>query len=68
MNDLLTRSILRSSHSGLDRSQQGLGTSSIEDPMSSRRTCLCCSTVLLRHMRMGGLYWHCRSCHTEMPI
>ena len=56
MNDLLTRSILRSSHSALDLSQQGLGTSPIEDLMSSRRTCLCCSTVLLRHIRIGGLY------------
>ncbi len=30
MNDLLTRSILLSSHSAIDRSQQGLGISPIE--------------------------------------
>ncbi|AFZ17390.1 hypothetical protein Mic7113_1514 [Allocoleopsis franciscana PCC 7113] len=33
-----------------------------------KQTCPCCSDTLLRHMRFGGLYWRCSSCHQEMPI
>jgi hypothetical protein len=31
-------------------------------------TCLCCSTVLLQHMRLGKIYWRCSYCRQEMPI
>lgn len=30
-------------------------------------SCPCCSNLLLRHIRQGGVYWLCRSCHAEMP-
>ncbi len=68
MNPLLTDSISRVRHSNLDRSLEILDTSAIDQSMRSRRTCLCCSGVLLRHMRMDGLHWHCRSCHADMPV
>ena len=32
-----------------------------------RRNCLCCSDVLLRHVRAGQIYWRCGNCHQEMP-
>jgi ribosomal protein L37AE/L43A len=35
--------------------------------MKSKRTCPCCSYTLLRHIRWGGLYWHCSHCKQEMP-
>ncbi|WP_190474703.1 MULTISPECIES: hypothetical protein [Oscillatoriales] len=34
----------------------------------ARYTCLCCSDVLLRHIRLGGIYWRCSSCYQEMPV
>jgi hypothetical protein len=37
------------------------------NPMMSKSTCLCCSYALLRHMRLGGLYWRCGHCYQEMP-
>jgi ribosomal protein L37AE/L43A len=67
MNTLLTKVIPLSRHLKADRSQQILDTPAIESGMSSRHTCLCCSTVLLRHMRLGGLYWCCGCCHADMP-
>lgn len=36
--------------------------------MNSRYICPGCSTVLLRHINMGGLYWRCSCCCQEMPI
>lgn len=30
-------------------------------------TCPCCSEVLLRHARHGGIYWFCPHCWQEMP-
>lgn len=35
--------------------------------MLSKHICPCCSYTLLRHIRWGGLYWHCSHCHQEMP-
>jgi ribosomal protein L37AE/L43A len=29
--------------------------------------CPCCSEVLLRHVRQGGVYWFCSHCRQEMP-
>ncbi|MEO9128191.1 MAG: hypothetical protein ABI262_26425 [Microcoleus sp.] len=67
MNTLLTKVIPLSRHLKPDRSQQILDTPAIESGMSSRHTCLCCSTVLVRHMRLGGLYWRCGYCRVDMP-
>ncbi|HEY9740199.1 MAG TPA: hypothetical protein V6C90_06880 [Coleofasciculaceae cyanobacterium] len=36
--------------------------------MIIQHNCPCCSDILLRHMRLGGLYWQCSSCHQEMPV
>ncbi len=68
MNALLTDSIPLVGHSNLDRSLEISDTSAVDRSMSSRRTCLCCSGILLRHMRLGGLYWRCHSCYTDMPV
>ncbi len=35
--------------------------------MISRHTCPCCSYILLRHLRWGGIYWRCSHCYQEMP-
>lgn len=35
--------------------------------MTNQDTCPCCSYVLLRHIRLGGLYWRCSHCYEEMP-
>lgn len=40
----------------------------IDRSLTNRHTCPCCSYVLLRHVRLGGLYWRCSHCHGEMPI
>ncbi|MCY7390343.1 MAG: hypothetical protein LH647_02220 [Leptolyngbyaceae cyanobacterium CAN_BIN12] len=57
-----------STHLKLDRSQQLSSTTAIDHSMNTRRTCPCCSRVLLRHVRLGGLYWHCDHCYEDMPI
>lgn len=36
--------------------------------LRSRHTCLCCSGILLRHVRLDGIYWRCLSCHADMPV
>ncbi|MFB2896273.1 hypothetical protein ACE1CI_25465 [Aerosakkonemataceae cyanobacterium BLCC-F50] len=36
--------------------------------MRDRHTCLCCSNSLLRHIRLGGIYWRCSHCYQEMPV
>lgn len=35
--------------------------------MTNRAACLCCSHILLRHIRQEALYWRCSYCHQEMP-
>ncbi|MEH2106195.1 hypothetical protein [Nostoc sp.] len=30
--------------------------------------CLCCSSVLLQHLRGAKTYWFCRHCWQEMPV
>ncbi|MFS8120550.1 MAG: hypothetical protein ACMG55_18995 [Microcoleus sp.] len=67
MNTLLSNAIPLSRHSKQARSPQVLDTPAIDCCMSSRHTCLCCSTVLVRHMRSGRIYWRCGCCHTDMP-
>ncbi|WP_146141041.1 hypothetical protein [Stenomitos frigidus] len=57
-----------SKHLMPDRNQQLLFDTTIKRSMQKRHYCLLCSTVLLRHMRAGGLYWRCSHCHEEMPI
>ena len=29
--------------------------------------CICCHSVLLRHIRHNTIYWYCPRCHQEMP-
>ncbi|MGA9380112.1 MAG: hypothetical protein WBV73_15215 [Phormidium sp.] len=36
--------------------------------MHEHHTCLCCSNILLRHIRSGRIYWRCSHCYQEMPI
>ncbi len=67
MNILLTNVIPLSSHLKADRTQQVLDTPAIDCGMNSRHTCLCCSNVLVRHIRLGVIYWRCGCCHTDMP-
>lgn len=41
---------------------------SFQQPMMSKHNCPCCSYTLLRHIRLGGLYWRCSHCYQEMPV
>lgn len=68
MNPSSTVLIPFSKHSKPNLSQQVLDPLAINRTMNSRHTCLCCSTVLLRHMRLQGLYWRCQHCRADMPI
>jgi len=36
--------------------------------MMNTHTCPCCSSTLLRHVRLGELYWRCSHCHADMPV
>jgi predicted SprT family Zn-dependent metalloprotease len=47
---------------------QRTASMTLKQSMTGRYTCLCCSGVLLRHMRSQGVYWRCSRCHEEMPI
>ncbi|HCF30121.1 MAG TPA: hypothetical protein DEV81_23630 [Cyanobacteria bacterium UBA11049] len=40
----------------------------IRQSMTSKHNCPCCSNTLLRHIRLGGLYWRCSRCYQEMPV
>jgi len=40
----------------------------LRQEMMMNPTCPCCSDILLRHIRLAGLYWRCSSCHEEMPV
>lgn len=48
--------------------KQNSNSSTIAQSMSSRQVCLCCSNPLLRHIRLGKLYWRCHHCYQAMPI
>jgi len=41
---------------------------SASQAMMSRHICPCCSSMLLRHARSGGIYWRCSTCYQEMPV
>ncbi len=30
--------------------------------------CPCCSSLMLRRVRQGKVYWFCRTCWQEMPV
>ncbi len=56
---------------GLARPQTGNEESTAihtRHSMMSKHTCPCCSYTLLRHLRLGGLYWRCSHCYQEMPV
>ena len=36
--------------------------------MSMHKSCLCCGSSLLRHIRQGEVYWFCTSCYQEVPL
>ncbi len=47
---------------------QNSSSSKIAQSMSSRQVCLCCSNPLLRHIKLGKLYWRCNHCYQVMPV
>lgn len=49
------------------RSKPGISTT-MSQRMMSKHLCPDCSYVLLRHVRLGELYWRCSHCHREMPL
>jgi len=50
-----------------NRRQLGISTT-ISQWMMSKHLCPHCSDVLLRHVRLGEVYWRCSHCHQEMPV
>ncbi len=38
-----------------------------DDKLTTQHRCPCCSYVLLRHIRLSGVYWRCSHCYAEMP-
>jgi ribosomal protein L37AE/L43A len=49
------------------RPQLGISTT-MSQSMMSKHLCPHCSDVLLRHVRLGELYWRCSYCYQEMPV
>lgn len=47
--------------------RRNFSLSDVAQSMSSRHICPCCSNVLLRHIRLGKLYWRCNHCYQAMP-
>jgi RNA recognition motif-containing protein len=39
----------------------------IQVAFKSKHTCPCCSSTLLRHIRLGSIHWRCSHCRQEMP-
>ncbi|HEY9606286.1 MAG TPA: hypothetical protein V6C85_32060 [Allocoleopsis sp.] len=50
-----------------NRSQLGISPT-ISQWMMSKHLCPNYSDVLLRHVRLGELYWRCSYCYQEMPV
>jgi hypothetical protein len=67
MADLL-KNLMLSSYSNYDRHQPLISTGAIDNLVSNRHTCPFCSTVLLRHVSFGKLYWRCSHCYEAMPV
>jgi len=64
MNDLLRKPTLLPKHLEIvDRNQLLVSETNIDRWMRSRQTCMYCSAALLRHIRLGSLYWYCSYCH-----
>jgi ribosomal protein L37AE/L43A len=63
----LTKPLHALSHRTTAHSRQDTGTT-LGQSMMIKHNCPCCSDTLLRHMRLGGLYWRCSSCNQEMPV
>lgn len=40
----------------------------IQADFKRKHACPCCSSTLLRHIRLGSIHWRCSYCHQEMPI
>lgn len=64
---LLTTSIA-SPLDPIDGGQRRSIIHTMNQSMSDRHSCLCCSNTLLRHIRIGGIYWRCNHCYQEMPV
>lgn len=43
-------------------------STTISQSMMSKHFCPNCSDILLRHVRLGELYWRCSYCYQEMPV
>jgi ribosomal protein L37AE/L43A len=67
MQALLKISSQSLTHPTTDNSQ-GNRTTYTSQSMWTKHSCPCCSYTLLRHMRLGGLYWRCSHCYQEMPV
>ncbi len=67
MQVLLKRSSQALTHPTIGNSQ-GNTAIYIWQSMMSKHTCPCCSYTLLRHIRLGGIYWRCSHCYQEMPV
>jgi hypothetical protein len=39
-----------------------------DDGMSSRHTCPCCASPLLRHISHGNVCWRCSDCRASMAV
>ncbi len=68
MNAFSTHLAKSTSHTKPDRSQEVPDAVAIDRALSSHPTCLCCSNILLRHIRPEGIYWRCSFCHADMPV
>jgi hypothetical protein len=55
------------SHTIIDKNPENITTYTWPS-MWSRHNCPCCSYVLLRHVRLSGIYWRCSHCYQEMPV
>lgn len=39
-----------------------------DQSMTSRHTCPCCSSTLLRHISHHSVYWRCSHCRAPMSV
>lgn len=66
--DILTTNLILLSDRLVAETERNPSSISLAQSMSSRHVCLCCSNALLRHIRLGKLYWRCNHCYQAMPI
>ena len=64
----LTKPLQALAHLTIGHNRQSIAQLTLRQGMMINPTCPCCSDILLRHIRLAGLYWRCSSCHEEMPV